>query len=159
MWPLNISERPPPEPLATPTIDGRPGCSSSRCTSKPRSTSQALQKLAMSASPAPPGTRSGLTELMETSFCRSSIGSSLIVPPSLSVQDLFGRALDKPRVDCRIGRALAVDDQHARGRTEPEMADCPGIGEAGEQPGEPGAATLAGYDRRVGAERIGQTAH
>src|SRR5262245_41313035 len=126
-----------------PTIDGRPGCSSRRCTAKPRSASHALQKSATLASPAPPGTRSGLTELISTSFCRSSIGSSLIVPRSLSVQDLFGRAADKPRVDCRIGRAFAVDDQYPRALTEPEMAHRLGVGETSEQAGETCAAALA----------------
>ena len=92
-----------------PTMDGRPGRSSSRCTSKPRSPSQALQKSAIAVSPAPPGTRSGLTELIATRRFRSSIGSLLISRTC----HLFRRAADDAMraTDDSIRLARATGDR------------------------------------------------
>src|SRR6266542_4135796 len=69
---LSSSERPPPVPRATPTTLGRPSTGSSIVTSSPAARSQPATKPAIAASPAPPGTRSGLTESISTSRLKSS---------------------------------------------------------------------------------------
>src|SRR6476619_5885346 len=64
---------PPPLPRARPTTLGRPGATSSTSTSSPASASHSATKRASSPSPAPPGTRSGLTESIRTSSAASSV--------------------------------------------------------------------------------------
>jgi hypothetical protein len=72
MCAFSISERPPPVPRATPITLGLPGAASSTSTSSPALWSQPATKAAISASPAPPGTRSGFTESIATSEATSS---------------------------------------------------------------------------------------
>src|SRR4029453_65914 len=64
---------PPPLPRARPTTLGRPGATSSTSTSSPASASHSATKRASSPSPAPPGTRSGVTESIRTSSAASSV--------------------------------------------------------------------------------------
>src|SRR5919201_408159 len=64
--------RPPPEPRATPTTFQRPEATSVRSISRPASSSHPATKREISSSPAPPGTRSGLTESIRTSSAASS---------------------------------------------------------------------------------------
>src|SRR5215213_54206 len=74
MGPFSISERPPPLPRAIATTLGRPGAASSSSTSRPASRIQSATNAATSRSPAPPGTRSGFTESIDTSVATSSSG-------------------------------------------------------------------------------------
>ena len=83
-----MSEAPPPRPGATATTLGRPGAASTRSTSRPASPSQPATKSAISSSPAPPGTRSGFTESIETSSATSC--SALIAAESYA-DDIYNR--------------------------------------------------------------------
>src|SRR5258708_5523429 len=77
MCALSISERPPPDPRATAITLGRPGAASSSVTSRPCCLSQPATNCAIAASPAPPGTRSGLTESLATNWLNSVAASSI----------------------------------------------------------------------------------
>jgi hypothetical protein len=79
MWAFSISERPSPVPRATPMTLGRPHADSTVSTSSPAPLNQSATNSAISRSPAPPGTRSGFTEFMDTNRCASSV-SSFISP-------------------------------------------------------------------------------
>src|SRR5260370_1107746 len=113
-----MSERPPPEPRTTPITFGRPGSGSSSSISRPALPSQLATKRAISASPGPSGTRSGLTELMATS-CRKSSVVSLILPLlSGLLQDRHGT---RPRVPLAgtLGRVLSFPRQAVTRGTPP----------------------------------------
>src|SRR5438270_9145423 len=75
MCAFKSSERPPPRPRAVATTFGRPGATSQCSTSRPARSSHSATKRAIAASPAPPGTRSGLTESIATS-CEVSSASA-----------------------------------------------------------------------------------
>src|SRR6266851_2590112 len=72
-------ERPPPLPRTMPTTLGRPGCGSSMLTSRPARVSQSATKRAISPSPGPFATRSGLIELIATNWLKREVISFIIV--------------------------------------------------------------------------------
>ena len=72
MCAFSISAAPPPLPRAVATTLGRPGSRLVELDLEAASLSQAATNSAISASPAPPGTRSGFTESIATSAATSS---------------------------------------------------------------------------------------
>ena len=72
--------RPPPVPTARAITFGRPGAASCTETSSPARSSHPAANAATCASPAPPGTRSGLIESMATRLERSSATPSTPAP-------------------------------------------------------------------------------
>jgi len=76
MCAFSIRLRPPPLPRTTPTMLGRPGTGSTTVTSSPAERSHESTNAAIAASPAPSGTRSGLTDSIATSSLISSCSSS-----------------------------------------------------------------------------------
>src|SRR5262245_28781333 len=91
MCAFSSNERPPPVPRAVATTLGRPGAASTTSTSRPALAHQPETKLAISSSPAPPGTRSGLTESIATRLAmrsltrsrRTSYGYAAVMPETL----------------------------------------------------------------------------
>src|SRR5947208_522875 len=100
---LSSKERPPPVPCAIPTTLGRPGLGSSNITSTPACSSQLATKCAISRSPAPPGTKSGLTESMATSCCKRVVISFIQIALSPYRNRVLSDVLDQGLCD-QLGR-------------------------------------------------------
>src|SRR5947209_19247054 len=98
MCAFSIKLRPPPVPRSTPTTDGRPGTGSTISTSRPAAEIHDATYWAMAVSPLPDGTRSGLTDSIETSSQMRSdkeVAARLIARAPLKSRD--GPLSDWPR--------------------------------------------------------------
>jgi hypothetical protein len=73
IWAFSTSDRPPPLPFTRAITLSRPGAASSISAGIPRSAHQPITKRAIPPSPAPPGTRLGFTESIETSASSNDV--------------------------------------------------------------------------------------
>src|SRR6516165_12610503 len=134
-----------------PTIEGRPLRASRRCTSKPRAANQLAQKSAISISPTAPGTRSGLTELIDTRSFKSSVALVIL---RLLRSDGAGRGGSR-RAQAG-GIAFGVEEEDAGLAVEAERLAEGRHPASGDETCEPGGTALARGQGGIGAEWSGE---